>query len=141
MPSSIWPYLTALLYVAAVSTSLAIAQALERTSHDRVTRMLWGQWSRQTLLELALRPLFKVVGGDLMVAEWKASRVGGYWRAAYAWSSSGIIPISGSSPAHWRKHNRTDHACQQKFSGDNQLLVATSPLLSAVPPSNLPLSK
>jgi putative transposase len=67
MPAPIWPYLTALLYFAEVSTCLAIAQALEMPSHDRLTRMLWGQWSGQTLLELALRALFTVVGGDLIV--------------------------------------------------------------------------
>jgi putative transposase len=67
MPAPIWPYLTALLYFAEVSTCFAIAQALETPSHDRLTRMLKGQWSGQTLLELALRALFTVVGGDLIV--------------------------------------------------------------------------
>jgi hypothetical protein len=67
MPAPIWPYVTALLYFAEVSTCVAIAQALEMTSHDRLTRMLWGQWSGQTLLDLALRALFTVVGGDLIV--------------------------------------------------------------------------
>jgi putative transposase len=67
MPVPIWPYLTALLYFAEVSTCFAIAQALETPSHDRLTRMLKGQWSGQILLELALRALFTVVGGDLIV--------------------------------------------------------------------------
>ena len=67
MPAPIWPYVTALLYFAEVSTCVAIAQALEMTSHDRLTRMLWGQWSGQTLLELALHALFTAVGGDLIV--------------------------------------------------------------------------
>src|SRR5919204_6506909 len=67
MPAPIWPYLTALLYFAEVSTCFAIAHALETPSHDRLTRMLKGQWSGHTLLELALRALFTVVGGDLIV--------------------------------------------------------------------------
>jgi hypothetical protein len=67
MPAPIWPYLTALLHFAEVSTCLAIAQVLEMPSHDRLTRMLWGQWSGQTPLELALRALFTVVGGYLIV--------------------------------------------------------------------------
>jgi hypothetical protein len=46
---------------------LAIAQALDKASHDRLTRMLRGQWSGQTLLDMALRTLFSVVGGSLIV--------------------------------------------------------------------------
>jgi hypothetical protein len=67
MPAPIWTYLTALLYYAEVTTCVAIAQALETASHDRLTRMLKGQWSGQTLLELALRALFPVVGGHLII--------------------------------------------------------------------------
>jgi hypothetical protein len=67
MPEPIWAYLTALLYFTEVSTCRAIAQALETASHDRLTRMLKGQWSGQTLLELALRALFPVVGGYLII--------------------------------------------------------------------------
>jgi len=67
MPEPIWAYLAALLYFTEVSTCMAIAQALESASHDRLTRMLKGQWSGQTLLELALRALFPVVGGALII--------------------------------------------------------------------------
>jgi Transposase DDE domain len=67
MPEPIWTYLTALLYFTEVSTCLAIAQALENASHDRLTRMLKGRWSGQTLLDVALRALFTVMGGELII--------------------------------------------------------------------------
>jgi putative transposase len=67
MPEPIWTYLTALLYFAEVSTCLAIAQVLETASHDRLTRMLKGRWSGQTLLDVALRALFTVMGGELII--------------------------------------------------------------------------
>jgi hypothetical protein len=63
MPEPLWAYLTALLYFTEVSSCMAMAQALETASHDRLTRMLKGQWSGQPLLERALRVLFPVVGG------------------------------------------------------------------------------
>lgn len=67
MPEPIWPYLTALLSFTEVSTCLAIAQALENASHDRLTRMLKGRWSGQTLLDVALRALFTVMGGERII--------------------------------------------------------------------------
>jgi DDE family transposase len=89
MPASIWTYLTAVLYCAEVATCIAMAQALETTSHDRLTRMLKGAWSGQTLLELALRTLFTVVGGDLIVDDTIVEKP--YARlleeAAWVWSS------------------------------------------------------
>jgi hypothetical protein len=67
MPTLLWTYVTALLYFPEVATCLAIAQAFGTASHDQLTRMLKGQWSGQTLLDFALRTLFTVVGGDLIV--------------------------------------------------------------------------
>jgi hypothetical protein len=67
MPEPLWTSLTARLYFTEVSTCMAIAQALETASHDRLTPMLKAQWSGQTRLELALRALFPVVGGYLIV--------------------------------------------------------------------------
>jgi Transposase DDE domain len=67
MPEPLWTYLTALLYFTEVSTCLAIAQALENASHDRLTRMLKGRWSGQTLLDVALRAWFTVMGGELLI--------------------------------------------------------------------------
>jgi hypothetical protein len=67
MPEPIWTYLSALLYFPGVSTCLAMAQVFDHPSHDRLTRMLRGPWSGQTLLDLALRALSPVVGGYLIV--------------------------------------------------------------------------
>jgi len=62
-----WTSLTALLYFTEVSTCVAMAPALETAAHDRLTRMLKGRWSGQTRLDVALRALFTVMGGELMI--------------------------------------------------------------------------
>jgi hypothetical protein len=69
MPKPLWIYLIALLYFTKVSTCSAIAEIFPKASHDRLTRMLNGDWSGQTLLEWALRLLFLVVGGYLIVED------------------------------------------------------------------------
>jgi hypothetical protein len=67
MPEHMGTYLTALLYCTEVSTCMAIAQALDNASPDRLTRMLKGRWSGQTLLDVALRALCTVMGGELLI--------------------------------------------------------------------------
>src|SRR5919109_1324270 len=67
MPKPLWTYLIALLHFTKVSTCSMIAEIFPKASHDRLTRMLNGDWSGQTLLDWALRLLFLVVGGYLMV--------------------------------------------------------------------------
>src|ERR671919_3121658 len=67
MPKPLWIYLIALLYFTKVSTCLGIAEVFTEASHDCLTRMLNGNWSGQTLLDRALRVLFTVVGGYLIV--------------------------------------------------------------------------
>ena len=67
MPEPLWIYLMALLYFTRVSTCLSIAEVFAEASHDCLTRMLNGGWSGQTPLDQALRVLFTVVGGYLMV--------------------------------------------------------------------------
>jgi putative transposase len=67
MPEPLWIYLMALLYFTKVSTCSTIAEAFAKASHDCLTRMLNGSWSGQTLLDVALRVLFQVVGGYLIV--------------------------------------------------------------------------
>jgi hypothetical protein len=57
----------ALLYFTRVSTCLSIAEVFAEASHDCLTRMLNGGWSGQALLDRALRVLFTVVGGYLMI--------------------------------------------------------------------------
>jgi hypothetical protein len=62
MPAAVWTDWTALLYFAEVSICLAVAQALVTGSHGGLRRMFKGSWSGHTLLDLALRTLFTVVG-------------------------------------------------------------------------------
>ena len=66
-----------------------MAQALQHASHDRLTRMLSGDWFGQTLLELALRALFTVVGGDLIVDDTVVEKPYApcLAEAAWVWSS------------------------------------------------------
>ena len=89
MPAPLWTYLTALRYFAEVSTCVARAQALQHASHDRLTRMRSGDWSGQTLLDLALRALFTVVGGDLIVDDTVVEKPDATClaEAAWVWSS------------------------------------------------------
>ena len=89
MPEPLWIYLMALLYVTNITTCSAMADAFDSVSHDRLTRMLQGTWSGHTLLNLALRALFTVTGGYLIVddtvVEKPYARLLG--EAAWGWSS------------------------------------------------------
>ena len=53
MPEPLWIYLRAVLYF-----------TNDRVSHDQLTRLLQGTWSGHTRLNLALRALFTVAGGE-----------------------------------------------------------------------------
>lgn len=48
-------------------SSVALAEALQPGSHDRLTRLLQAEWSGHTLLELAVRTLFAWQRGDLSI--------------------------------------------------------------------------
>jgi hypothetical protein len=85
MPEALWTYLTALLYCTEVSTCAAIAQALEKAAHDWLTRMLAGPWSEHTLLDLALRTLFSVLGGYLIVDNTVVDKPYATWLEEAAW--------------------------------------------------------
>jgi putative transposase len=67
MPTLVWLYLTALLYYRTSGSCVALAEALETVSHDRLTRLLQSDWSGQTLLELAFRTLFVWERGYLIL--------------------------------------------------------------------------
>jgi hypothetical protein len=67
VPELIWLYLTALLYYRTSASCVALAEALATISHDRLTRLLQGDWSGQRLLELALRTLFVWERGYLII--------------------------------------------------------------------------
>jgi putative transposase len=67
MPELIWLYLTALLYYRTSASCVALAEALQNVSHDRLTRMLQADWSGQILLESACRLLFVWERGYLIL--------------------------------------------------------------------------
>jgi hypothetical protein len=67
MPELLWLYLTALLYYRTSGSCVALAEALETVSHDRLTRLLQGNWSGQTLLEFTFRTLFVWERGYLIL--------------------------------------------------------------------------
>ena len=99
MPKPRWTYLIALLHFTKVSTCSAIAEIFPKASHDRLTRMLNGDWSGQTLLDWALRILFLVVGGylivdDTVVEKPHAKRLN---EAGWVWSSKRNKAVYGVS--------------------------------------------
>src|SRR5262245_45814832 len=99
MPEPLWIYLMALLYFTNITTCSAMADVLDSASHDRLTRLLQGTWSGHTLLNLALRALFTIVGGYLIlddtVVEKPYARFLG--EAAWAWSSKQKEVVFGVS--------------------------------------------
>jgi putative transposase len=99
MPEPLWIYLMALLYFTRVSTCSTIAEMFAEASHDRLTRMLHGSWSGHTLLDRALRILFMVTGGYLIVddtvVEKPYARLLG--EAAWVWSSKQSKVVFGVS--------------------------------------------
>lgn len=99
MPEPLWIYLMALLYFTNLTTCSAIADAFDSASHDQLTRMLHGSWSGHTLLDRALRTLFTVAGGyliidDTVVEKPYAQRLG---EAAWVWSSKHRKVVFGVS--------------------------------------------
>jgi hypothetical protein len=76
-----------------------MAAAFDSVSHDRLTRMLQGTWSGHIRLDLALRALFTVVGGylivdDTVVAKPYARLLG---EAAWVWSKKDRKVLFGVS--------------------------------------------
>jgi putative transposase len=67
MPTPVWRYLTALLYDRTSGSGVALAEALGTVSHDRLTRLLQGEWSGHTRLDVACRTLFVWERGFLIL--------------------------------------------------------------------------
>jgi hypothetical protein len=67
MPELLGLYLTAWLYDRTSASGVALAEALQTVSHDRLTRRLQGDGSGHTLLELAGRTLCVWERGSLML--------------------------------------------------------------------------
>jgi hypothetical protein len=99
MPEPLWIYLSALLYFSNIVTCSAIADAFDSVSHDQLTRLLQGTWSGHTRLNLALRALFTVAGGYLIVDDTVVTK--SYARvlgeAAWVWSSKDHKVLFGVS--------------------------------------------
>jgi hypothetical protein len=99
MPELIWLSLTALRYVRTSVTCVALAEALEPVSHDRLTSMLQAQWSGHTRLELACRTLFVWERGylildDTVIPKPLATAIEGL---AWVYSSQDRQPVYGLS--------------------------------------------
>jgi hypothetical protein len=99
MPTLVWHYLTALLYYRTSTSCVALAEALQTVSHDRLTRLLQAAWSGQRLLELACRTLFVWKRGyliidDTVIAKPFATAIEGL---AWVYSSQDHQPVYGLS--------------------------------------------
>jgi hypothetical protein len=99
MPTLVWHYLTALLYDRTSASCVALAEALQTVSHDRLTRLLHADWSGQRLLELACRTLFVWERGyliidDTVMAKPFATAIEGL---AWVYSSQDHRPVYGLS--------------------------------------------
>jgi putative transposase len=99
MPELLWLYLTALLYYRTSASCVALAEALHTVLHDRWTRMLQGDWSGHTLLELAFRTLFVWERGylildDTVIPKPFATTIDGL---AWVFSSQERKPVYGLS--------------------------------------------
>ena len=99
MPEPLWIYLMALLYFTHMTTCSAIADAFDSVSHARLTRRLQGTWAGPTRLDLALRLLFTVTGGSLIVDDTVVAKP--YARllgeAAWVWSNQDRKVLCGVS--------------------------------------------
>jgi hypothetical protein len=99
MPMLVWLSLAALLYDRTSGSCVALAEALETVSHDRLTRMLQGDWSGQTLLERAFHTLFVWARGSLIVDDTVVPKPFATAMEGLAWvySSQAHKPVYGFS--------------------------------------------
>jgi hypothetical protein len=99
MPTLVWLSLTALLYDRTSATCVALAEALQTVSHDRLTRMLQADWSGQTLLESPWRSLFVWERGYLIMDDTVVPKPFATAMASLAWvySSRERKPVYGVS--------------------------------------------
>jgi hypothetical protein len=99
MPKLVWLYLTALLYYRTPATCVALAEALQTVSHDRLTRMLQADWSGQILLESACRTLFVWEQGYLIIDDTVIAKPFATAMEGLAWvfSSQEHRPVYGFS--------------------------------------------
>jgi hypothetical protein len=99
MPQLVWLYLTAAFYDRTSGRCMVLADALETVAHARLTRLLHAHWSRQTRLELAVRPRLIWERGslrldDTVIPKPFATAMEGL---AWAFSRQERKPVSGCS--------------------------------------------
>ena len=99
MPERLGLYRTVLRYDRPSGSGVALAEALEPVSHDRLTRRRQRDWSGQTLLELACRSLCGWPRGSLsldatVIPEPFATAIEGL---AWVFSSPARTPVDGLS--------------------------------------------
>jgi putative transposase len=99
MPTLVWLSLTALLYYRTSASCVALAEAVQAVSHDRLTRMLQADWSGHTLLESTLRTLFiwergYLILDDTVIPKPFATAIEGL---AWVYSSQERKPVHGLS--------------------------------------------
>jgi hypothetical protein len=99
MPTLVWLYLTALLYYRTSGSCVALAEALRTVSHDRLTRMLQGDWSGHTRLDIACRTLFVWERGFLIIDDTVSPKPFATAMEGLAWvfSSQERRPVYGFS--------------------------------------------
>ena len=99
MPTLVWLYLTALLYYRTSASGVALAEALQSVSHDRLTRMLQADWSGHILLESACRMLFVWERGSLLLDDTVIAKPFATAMESLAWvfSSQERRPVYGFS--------------------------------------------
>jgi len=97
MPTRVWLYLTAWLDDRTSARCVALAEALETVSHDRLTRRLQADWSGPTLRELAVRTLLVRERGDLLRDDTVISKplATALERLTWVYASQERKPVSG----------------------------------------------
>ena len=102
MPTLVWRYLTALLYDRTSATCVALAEALQTVSHDRLTRLLPADWSGQRLLEGLPHPVRRERGylilDDTVIPKPFATAIEGL---AWVFSSQARQPCMASPSCCW----------------------------------------
>lgn len=106
MPELVWFYLTALLYDRTSDTCIALAEAAEIVSYERLTRLLKGNWSKQRLLEIACRPLFVwrrhyLILDDTVIPKRFAAGIEGLAWAFSSQERKSVYGLSSSSSSGW----------------------------------------
>jgi hypothetical protein len=99
VPTLVWLYLTALLYYRTSANCVALAEALATVSHDRLTRLLQGDWSGQRLLELACRTLFVwdrgyLLSDDTVIPKPFATAIEGLAWVCSSWERNPVYGLS-----------------------------------------------